>query len=127
MRIASLTCELDHAVRQTAELVVRQVQFLQTGELAQAGGQALQLVVGQVLKPITGQDTSISQSHTRHERKSLAGVCERLRSVHVVTSSVRFSSCPSSSGRPSIWFCWTVRLRRFFKVHTSTGSDVSWL
>lgn len=48
--------------------------------------------------------------------------------IHVlVTSSVRFSSWPRSSGRLSSRFCWTVRLRRFFRVHSSTGSDLSWL
>lgn len=44
------TCELAHAFRQTAELIMRQVELLQTGETAQIGRKVSQMVVGQVLK-----------------------------------------------------------------------------
>ena len=45
----------------------------------------------------------------------------------LVTSWVRLFSCPSSSGRLSRRFCFSVTLQRFFRVHTSTGNDLSWL
>lgn len=48
-----------------AELVVTQVQFLQAGETTQTGGQALQMVVGHILKTITTDRTPTSANHTK--------------------------------------------------------------
>lgn len=36
--LAALTCEMGQGVRQTAEFIVAQVEFLQTGDQAQAAG-----------------------------------------------------------------------------------------
>lgn len=48
--ILGLTCKLAQTVRQSGELIVTQVQFLQQGEATQATGQVFQMVVRQVLK-----------------------------------------------------------------------------
>lgn len=86
---------------------------------------------GSLAGPSGGCETGPSTEHRGH-KTSISHSLNAAGSVHtcihvVVTRWVSFSSCPISSGRLSSWFCWSVMLQRFFRVHTSIGSDVSLL
>lgn len=48
--VAAPTSHVDNIRRQLGELIVGQIQLLQTDQVAHAGRQALQLVVGEVLE-----------------------------------------------------------------------------